>query len=153
MWVGIVGSRRLGACDQRHGQSMPPSAEELEHALVCPKVVEKQRMRLIVSRASVQPDFEGVVSGGASGADSLAKEAADELGLGKRFLELLPKPGTTPYRDRAFERNQKIVDKAGMLIAVFAPGPRSPGTSDTIHRALVKGIPVHVWHNGKWTQK
>jgi hypothetical protein len=151
MWVGIVGSRRLGSCGFRHGRSIPPSADELAHARVCPKVVEKVRMRAIVTRASRQPDFEGVVSGGAPGADSLAKEAADELRV--RIVELPPEPGPEPFRERAFARNQKIVDKAGMLIAVFAPGPRSPGTSHTVSRALAKGIPVHVWHAGRWSTR
>lgn len=151
MWVGIVGSRNLGWCGYQHGRSMPPSTDELDHARVCPQVVEKVRMRIIVTRASHQKGFEGIVSGGASGADSLAKTACDELHI--KCVVYPPKPGPEPFWQRAKTRNQKIVDRSDMLIAVFAPGPRSPGTSDTIERALTKGIPLHVWHEGRWSTR
>lgn len=148
MFVGVVGSRRLGGCPERHGLSFPPTPEELAHSKICPRLMAMALMRKVVARAASLPEFEGVVSGGASGADSLAREAC---GTTIPFKEILPAPGPAPFWQRAKERNQRIVDKVGMLIAIYASGPLSPGTSDTVARARAKGIPVHVFHDGRWS--
>jgi hypothetical protein len=105
-------------------------------------------MRAIVTRWMQKPDFEGVVSGGAPGADSLAKEVCDELGV--RCLEYKPKRGPEPFWVRAKARNTKIVDKVAALVALYGSGPKSPGTFDTETKARQKGIPVFVWHDGRW---
>jgi hypothetical protein len=50
-------------------------------------------------------------------------------------------------------RNGKMIADADMLIALFAPGPRTPGTSDAVRQAKAKGIPVHIYHEGTWTSE
>ena len=40
-----------------------------------------------------------------------------------------------------------------MLIAVYAPGKRTPGTTHSIKAALQAGKVVHVWHpSGGWVK-
>lgn len=48
------------------------------------------------------------------------------------------------------KRNAVMVGDADELIALFAPGPRSPGTSNAVACAERKDIPVHVYENGEW---
>jgi len=49
------------------------------------------------------------------------------------------------------ERNARMIEDADMLIAVFAQGPRTPGTSNACRLALARGLPVHIFHEGVWT--
>ena len=60
----------------------------------------------------------------------------------------------------AQERNGRVVNgserypgRALRLVALFAPGVRSPGTSDAIEQAQAAGIPVDVYHEGNWTKE
>ena len=48
-------------------------------------------------------------------------------------------------------RNEDMMRKADMLIAFLADGEPTPGTSHCIGLAQKKGIPMHVYHEGKWT--
>jgi hypothetical protein len=156
VWVAIVGSRSIGECDcDAKEKHWPPTPEEKAHQEECPKVVHWLLMLSIVTRLAGQHgDDLHLVSGAAKGADTLAMGAAEVLGIPKKRLKEIPVPnGPAPFRDRALGRNTKIVAKADMVIAVFGPGPRSPGTSDTIRKALEKGIPVHVWHEGQWSTR
>lgn len=82
-----------------------------------------------------------VVSGGADGADTLAREIGIELGL--PVEEFLP-DWEAHGPEAGFRRNQQIVDHSEAMIAFFAPGPETPGTVDLIERADRKGIPVSV---------
>ena len=59
----------------------------------------------------------------------------------------------------AHERNERVVigspvypGRANALWAFFAPGPRSPGTSDAVKIALAEGVPTKVYHSGRWTE-
>ncbi len=109
-----------------------------------------------------------VFSGGAAGVDTLARNVAVEHGFhicnanihdepidGNHFVEYL-----AMWRDRdgkldrgaGFKRNRRIVAEADFVIALFADGPRSPGTSNTVELAVEKGVPVHIWHEGAWTR-
>jgi hypothetical protein len=47
-------------------------------------------------------------------------------------------------------RNEWMVHDADALIAIFAPGPRTPGTSNAVLNAKRKGIPVVIYHEGQW---
>jgi len=153
MWVAIVGSRDLGECPcSKTPKHFPPTQEEKEHAKRCPIMVEWQRMLDIVTRLAARPDFDGIVSGECpTGADALAKRACRILSV--PYLGFPPKPGPEPFWQRAHARNQRIVNHSGMVVAVFSPGPRSPGTSDTLGRALSRGIPAHVYHSGRWSSE
>lgn len=153
-WVAIVGSRSVGECScDRKQKHWPPTPDELAHREECLKVQHWLLMLKVVTRlATEHGDKLAIVSGGAKGADTLAMDAAKMQGLPKSRLKEIPVPaGSTPFRDRALGRNTKVVAKAQMVIAIFGPGPRTKGTSDTVRKALEKGIPVHVWHEGRWT--
>ncbi len=49
-------------------------------------------------------------------------------------------------------RNEWMIHDADALVAVFAPGPRSPGTQNAIQHALRRGIPFVVYEDGAWAQ-
>jgi len=82
-----------------------------------------------------------VVSGGASGADSLAEKFADSNGIDKRiFLPKFKTDSATKYHPRWYlKRNMEIVDYADHILA-FSNG--SKGTSHTIKYAMKQGKPV-----------
>lgn len=101
-----------------------------------------------------------LVSGGARGADTLAKKYADEHKIESIIIEPdwddLSNPDAVvkrkfngkPYDALAgFRRNQKIVDLLDpyedLMIAFIPPNNPTPGTSDTISRARAKGIKVY----------
>lgn len=48
-------------------------------------------------------------------------------------------------------RNGWMVHDAEALIAIFAPGPLTPGTSDALAQAVSKGIPTASYHEGVWS--
>lgn len=47
-------------------------------------------------------------------------------------------------------RNKRMIADADKLIAIFADGPKSPGTSNAVMWANKKGIPVFAYHEGNW---
>lgn len=51
-----------------------------------------------------------------------------------------------------FERNDRLVRHCGLLIALFAPGEMTPGTSDAVRRAREYDIPVLIYHEGRWRE-
>ncbi len=97
----------------------------------------------VVDHVAALPSGSVVVSGGASGPDSWAVEAAKERGL--ETVEHLPKKvrGATRWQatEAFYARNQLIVDDSDELIAFVSPD-RKGGTEDTIRRAQKKGIPI-----------
>lgn len=139
--VGIVGSRTFSDRDLVH-QSVERLIDRYDWVWVC----------------------SGASPGG--GADILAREVCRELGAhmcpeppaggvlgcymsgGFHFYEHVPKARN---RSAYLERNSLIAHDANMLIAFYADGPRSPGTTDTVTKALRKPIPVHIYHEGHWT--
>ena len=155
-WVAIVGSRTVGTCScEANEKHWPPTPEEKAHQEECLKVKHWLLMLHTVTRlAQLHGDKLAIVSGGAKGADTLAMDAAKLLGIPSKRTKVIPVPGTPQsqsFGERARGRNTKIVEKASFVVAIFGPGPRTGGTSDTVAKALTKGIPVHVWHNGQWT--
>jgi len=87
-----------------------------------------------------------VVSGGAAGADSIGAQVAAELGM-KTIIHL---PEWDRYgKSAGYRRNEFIVRDADMVLAFFAPGPRSKGTSHTVRLASASK-PLHVYHEGAW---
>ena len=62
-----------------------------------------------------------------------------------------PWPSTKQQRwEAAHERNGRVIQDADLLVAFYAPGPKSSGTTDAIKQARQRGIPVHVYHEGRW---
>jgi hypothetical protein len=96
------------------------------------------------------------------GLDRLVFEEARRLGIAP-WVETCywPPKGATKYEkwQAAHERNERVVvgsprfpGRAHALWAFFAPGPRSPGTSDAVKIALGEGVPAKVYHSGRWTE-
>lgn len=88
--------------------------------------------------------IRSIVSGGAKGADSLAKRYANEHNL--TILEFIP-DWNKLGKSAGYKRNEQIVNACDEVIA-FWDG-QSKGTAHTIKIAQDRGIPVSVY----WPQK
>lgn len=147
MWVAIVGSRTLGEDCGCTGSVEGRQA----HPEDCPKMVAWLLMLKTLARLLKRPGFEGIVTGGAKGADHLAEEAANLTGLKCRVHLPSAEKGRT-FGERAHKRNQRVINNAESVIAFFDPRyAKSPGTIDAIQLARNAGKEVHVWW-GKWEQ-
>ena len=82
-----------------------------------------------------------VVTGGASGVDAAAGEAARERNLG--LVQLRPRFEEATDPAASGHRNQELVDAADVVVA-FWDG-QSTGTRRTLDRALESGREVHVF--------
>lgn len=86
-----------------------------------------------------------IVSGGCKGPDLWAEEAAKANGLAVDVH--LPNLAGVRNRGEAsrryYERNQKVVDAADLVVALVA-ADRKGGTEDTIRRAVQAGKPVII---------
>lgn len=97
-----------------------------------------------------------------TGLDKLVREEARRLGIAP-WVEICywPPKGATK-RERwlaAHERNLRVVIGSSRhpgwpqeLWAFFAPGPRSPGTSDAVKIAIAEHVITKVYHSGRWTE-
>lgn len=98
------------------------------------------------------PAGDTVVSGGASGVDSVAEYSAKFSGYPVITFPVdksgLPPYGTEEsrieYARRAYRRNQLIAENCDRLVA-FWDG-KSGGTADVIRRAEALGKPVEVYY-------
>jgi predicted Rossmann fold nucleotide-binding protein DprA/Smf involved in DNA uptake len=110
-----------------------------------------------------------IVSGGARGADSLVREACRRWGFhfcledesDPHGLAHLPLPlhfcemkadWKKNGKRAGFLRNERLVRHVQMVIALFAPGPLSSGTSHTVRLAREAGLRVHTYHEGRWAK-
>jgi len=84
------------------------------------------------------PDL--IISGGAIGVDTIAKQYAIEHNI--PFLEFLPEYGKYPAKSAPIIRNKKIVDNCDVLIAYW--DGKSKGTKMTIDYATKKGKKVYI---------
>ncbi len=122
MNIAIVGSRGF---EQRH-------------------VIEQSIRRWMV----LAPEGITIVSGGARGADSIGEQIAKELSL----PTIIHLPDWNKFgKSAGFKRNALIVRDADVVLAFFAPGPRSNGTANTVASAKIAGKVVHVYHEGVWS--
>jgi hypothetical protein len=87
-----------------------------------------------------------IVSGGARGADTMAQRAAKEFQVP---FEVYPADWKRHGKRAGFLRNQQIVDAADELLGYFTSKDHSPGTADTVRRAVAKGIPVYLSADGE----
>ena len=98
-----------------------------------------------LARLTLQGDV--IVSGGAKGADTIAKGYAYDSGL--PYVEHAPDVERYGWPAAAFERNSLIVRDSDVLFAFFGPGQppsvNKSGTMDTVRRAIAKRIPVHLY--------
>lgn len=94
------------------------------------------------------PEGVTIVSGGARGADSIGEQIAKDLSL-PTIIHLPDWQGGG--RSAGFDRNKLIVRDADVVLAFFAPGPRSNGTAHTVAQAKIAGKKVFVYHEGVWS--
>ena len=88
-----------------------------------------------------------IVSGGAKGADIAGERAAKAIGI----PTIIHLPEWEKYgKSAGFKRNDLIVRDADVVIAFFAPGPRSKGTANTVASAKLAGKAVYEYHEGQW---
>lgn len=123
MRIGIVGSRRRSSLSDR-------------------KIIFD-----IVARAIKKSGGDlTVVSGGASGPDSFAEEAADILGA-KKTIHRIPKDPPVKHRgeftERAYARNRLIVEDSDVIFALIHH-TRTGGTENTIKHANELGKKVFL---------
>jgi hypothetical protein len=119
MKIGIVGYRKFN-----------------NYSIFCESMTE------IHKKFPIQ-DWDNIISGGASGADTLAKKYANDNNID--FIEHPANWHKYGSPSAAYIRNQKIVDESDMIIAFIHSS--SKGTWDTINRAtradkLIKIIKV-----------
>jgi hypothetical protein len=84
-------------------------------------------------------DIDAIISGGAKGADSLAKRLAADIET--NYIEFLPdweKDG----KAAGFIRNQQIVDASDIVIAFW--NGVSKGTEDSINKARIAKKPTFI---------
>lgn len=82
-----------------------------------------------------------LVSGGSSGVDSLAEQAAARLGLP---IRVFPPDYERDGRFAPLVRNGKIVERSDLVLA-FWDG-RSRGTADTLKKCIETGTPFRIIH-------
>ena len=83
-----------------------------------------------------------IVSGGARGADTYAREFANKHHL--KLVEYLPEYDKYPPQLAPLERNKLIVDNCDCLLALWDGVSR--GTKYTIDLAVRKGKPVKIYN-------
>jgi hypothetical protein len=102
---------------------------------------ELDRVRRFVTSL---PAGTTVITGGASGVDAAAGDAARERSLG--LIKLPPRFEESTDPQASARRNQQLIDAAEVLVA-FWDG-ESQGTRRTVERALASGREVHVFLPG-----
>ena len=90
--------------------------------------------------ATLNLTITGIVSGGATGVDSLAEQYAKKHNLP---LTVFKANWSAEGKAAGPNRNTKIVNECTALVAF--PDADSVGTYDTIRKAEKKGIPVFVY--------
>ena len=106
-------------------------------------------MGLEMSRWTHLPDIT-IVSGGASGADTLAHVWADALGY--EFIEF-PANWKKYGKSAGMIRNRKMIDETDpeRVLVFYGPEGETPGSKYTEEYARGKGIPVEVFYEQRQT--
>lgn len=141
--VAIVGSRTFGQC-----ACVRPHLDMREHSKGCLYPEHRKLMRQIVERLSREHDNLRVISGRASGTDTLAEMVAQELMLPFTPFPPDPKLGVPGL----FKRNSEMVEAADMVIAIFWPA-KSSGTADTVRKAVAAKKPTWSFYRHEWTRE
>lgn len=123
-------------------------------------VAKRVAERLFSQRDRFGAPFVTVSVGDARGADAMVAALARSYGLregsGLTVENCDWPPEGASRQERwmaAHERNGRVVRSADALVAFFAHGKPSPGTTDCINQARRLGIPVYIWHEGHWMGK
>jgi hypothetical protein len=111
-------------------------------------------IKRLVHKYPSSPEGAGLVVkvGDARGADRLVCLECPRWGVWPSVQVCdWPENGTKQERwQAAHERNGRVVAGADLVIALRAPGPLTPGTSDAIEQAMDLEIPVYIYHEGRW---
>jgi hypothetical protein len=110
----------------------------------------------VLLRLAQRPEVERVNVGDApSGVDYLVSmifESASEFDdKPSSWLRTYEARWAEEGRRAGHNRNAWMISESHELIALFAPGPRTPGTSNAVECARRRGISVHVYHEGEWS--
>lgn len=77
-----------------------------------------------------------IISGGAKGADAIAKNLAKKYGC--QYREFLPRDGAT-YAQKCYNRNKEIVDNSDVVLAFWDGRIEHCGTLLTMQYAVQQG--------------
>lgn len=115
------------------------AAERKRRVIVCGSRGWTDRGR-ISDRLALLPDDTVVVHGAARGADRIAHQEAQKLGL---LVEPHPADWDRLGKRAGFVRNEEMAEAGASLCIGFWDG-RSTGTTDMLDRARAHGIEVEV---------
>ena len=107
--------------------------------LVCGSRGWRDREAIYMKLCELDPKSWIVMEGEATGADQMAHDIAQELGL---TVEGYPPDPSRPSPQRYHERNDLMLERADRVIA-FWDG-RSRGTASVIHKARLRCLEVEV---------
>lgn len=89
-----------------------------------------------------------IISGGAKGADTLAKQYAAEKGIS---MKEFPANWNTHGKSAGYIRNKQIVDACDEVVAFW--NKKSPGTKHSIDLAKDANKPVHIYWPSEDTEE
>jgi hypothetical protein len=119
---------------------MPMADRFAARVLVCGSRHWTDKSRIRRALAQFDPG-DVLIHGGAQGADTIAGEAARDLGL---TVEVFPADWKTHGNAAGPIRNQRMLDEGKPHCVVAFPLPGSIGTWDMIRRANKTDIPVFM---------
>lgn len=112
----------------------------MEPSALCVAVIGSRGIRSADLSRYIPKETTQIVSGGATGVDTLAEQYAAAHQIPIRIL----RPQYSLYGKRApLFRNRQIVECADLVIAVW--DGRSSGTAYTIDYAHERGVPVRIY--------
>lgn len=88
-----------------------------------------------------------------AGLDPMVAQEATRRGISLDVQECWwpPWPSTKAQRwEAAHERNGRVIQDADLLVAFYADGAKTSGTTDAITQAKKRGIVVYVYHERHW---
>lgn len=88
--------------------------------------------------------ISSVISGGATGVDSLGERYANEFGLPLRVFPVTREQWNEFGKKAGPMRNRQMAENAEALLAIW--DGKSKGTKNMIETAQAKGLPVCVCH-------
>lgn len=102
---------------------------------------DKRSVYHVLDRVALEHPVDCIISGCASGADSLAIDwADDDVHHPTVFVARFPADWRAHGRSAGPIRNQRMVDEGKPDLVVAFPGGR--GTADMVRRAEAAGVPV-----------
>lgn len=98
---------------------------------------------VLAMELEIYGDKTVIISGGASGADTLAEEFASAFGLEE---EIYPAEWKKYGKSAGMIRNKTIVDRCDMMLAFYGPDGPTPGTQGSVRLAKEAGKIVKVFY-------